>query len=131
MPFYFATDCGTMYAPFLLAELVLHMRRYPTCAACTGMQRIMDTEDQRDPVFAEPETWAEGVLRSVQAFDFQCVTAGEGSSPLLCDPCSSTLLHLLTTTPPPLQVRARHFQRHARQCSLPPRLTRAVRAVPH
>ena len=30
-PFYFATDCGTLYAPYCIAELVRHMDRHPEC----------------------------------------------------------------------------------------------------
>lgn len=70
-PYYFATDCGTLYAPYCLAELLHHMERNRNCAAATAHQRIMSTEDQADPAAPMGETWAEGALRSVQAYDFE------------------------------------------------------------
>ena len=33
-PYYFATDCGTLYAPYCIAELVRHMDRHPECKYC-------------------------------------------------------------------------------------------------
>lgn len=69
--FYFATDCGTLFAPYCLAELTTHMQRNPLCAAATAHQRIMPREDQADPDSAEAEGFVAGALRSVQAFDFE------------------------------------------------------------
>ena len=74
-----ATDCGTLYAPYCLAELMTHMEANPHCAAATGHQRIMPRFDQRDPLSVEPETPLAGFLRQVQAFDFEsglCVFNG-------------------------------------------------------
>lgn len=67
----FATDCGTLYAPYLLTELMLHMEKNPRAAACTGHQRIMAKEDQLDPGDPEAESWSAAALRSIQAFDFE------------------------------------------------------------
>jgi hypothetical protein len=90
----FATDCGTLYAPYCLQELILHMESNPSAAAVTGHQRIMAKEDQLDPWDQEPEPWSGGVLRSIQAFDFEsglCVFNGmhalAGFLPVVPGPC--------------------------------------------
>jgi hypothetical protein len=75
----FATDCGTLYAPFCLAELLHHCDANPLCAAATGHQRIMHKSDQSDPASVEAETFFQSFLRSVQGYDFEsglCVFNG-------------------------------------------------------
>ena len=70
-PFYFATDAGALYAPFLLSELVQHMDSHPACAAATAYQRAMDVLDQVDPLSDAGTTWAWGILHDVQAYDYE------------------------------------------------------------
>jgi cellulose synthase/poly-beta-1,6-N-acetylglucosamine synthase-like glycosyltransferase len=92
--FCFATDAGTLYAPYLLAELMRHMERHPRCGAATGHQRIMAKDDQADPDSEDPETWLGARLRDVQGFDFEsglCVFNGmhalAGFLPVVPGPC--------------------------------------------
>jgi hypothetical protein len=77
--YYFATDAGTLYSPFCIAELSRHMDAHPLCAASTAHQRIMHSEDQADPNEDAPESFLEQGLRNVQAYDFEsglCVFNG-------------------------------------------------------
>jgi cellulose synthase/poly-beta-1,6-N-acetylglucosamine synthase-like glycosyltransferase len=91
----FATDCGTLYAPFCLAELIAHLASHPSCAAVTAHQRIMERTDQVDPSEADQaSTFAAQYLRSVQGFDFEsglCVFNGmhglAGFLPVVPGPC--------------------------------------------
>ena len=90
----YATDCGTLYAPYCLQELMLHMEDHPVAAAVTGHQRIMAKEDQLDPGDPEVEGWGAASLRSIQAFDFEsglCVFNGmhafAGFLPVVPGPC--------------------------------------------
>lgn len=94
MKYYFATDCGTLYAPSMLVELIEHMDEAEDCAACCGHQRIMTFSDQSDPSLSKAETWSERFLRDVQAFDFEsglCVFNGVHSAmgflPVIPGPC--------------------------------------------
>ena len=108
LPYYFATDCGTLYAPYCLAELIAHMEANRHCAAATGHQRIMTTRDQADPLTLDPEGAAAGFLRRVQAFDFEsglCVFNGAhalaGFLPVVPGPCglfrASAVTHAILT----------------------------------
>ena len=70
------------------------MVRNRSCAAATGHQRIMAVEDQADPASAAGETWSQGVLRDVQAYDFEsglCIFNGVHSLanflPVVPGPC--------------------------------------------
>jgi len=92
--YYMSTDAGTLFAPFCLAELWEHMDTHPSCAACTGHQRIMSKNDQADPNRSDAETYAEGFLRAVQGYDFEsglCVFNGmhalAGFLPVVPGPC--------------------------------------------
>lgn len=91
----FLTDCGTLYAPFMLAELYHHMESHPFCAASTGHQRIMNRQDQADPLALDAEPFAQSFLRQVQSFDFEaglCVFNGMheliGYLPVVPGPCA-------------------------------------------
>ena len=64
-------------------------------AAATGHQRIMEKEDQADPMSDAGETWTESVLREVQAHDFEsglCIFNGmhaiAGFLPVVPGECS-------------------------------------------
>jgi cellulose synthase/poly-beta-1,6-N-acetylglucosamine synthase-like glycosyltransferase len=90
----FATDCGTLYAPYCIAELITHLKSNDNCAAVTAHQRIMDKHDQMDPLGAEPDTFVSNWLRCVQGYDFEsglCVFNGmhglAGFLPVVPGPC--------------------------------------------
>jgi len=100
----FLTDCGTLYSPFMLAELYHYMESHPFCAASTGHQRIMNRQDQADPLAIDAEPFAQSFLRQVQSFDFEaglCIFNGMhaliGYLPVVPGPCaffrSSALSH--------------------------------------
>lgn len=95
--YYFATDCGTLFAPGALSRLIEHLDEHPAAGAATGHQRIMAAEDQlaetgtgvraaaiarrgaigaaaagaAGAVAAPQEGLFESHLRAVQGFDFE------------------------------------------------------------
>lgn len=69
--FIFATDAGTLYAPFCLAELIHHMQANPRAAAATAHQRIMAKADQLDPQRGTAEPLVASLLRDIQCYDFE------------------------------------------------------------
>jgi cellulose synthase/poly-beta-1,6-N-acetylglucosamine synthase-like glycosyltransferase len=92
--YFFATDCGTLYAPFCIAELMYHLDKNKKCAAATGHQRIMDKFDQGDPTSVDAETFIQTALRNVQGYDFEsglCTFNGmhalAGFLPVVPGPC--------------------------------------------
>jgi cellulose synthase/poly-beta-1,6-N-acetylglucosamine synthase-like glycosyltransferase len=92
--YFFATDCGTLYAPFCIAELMYHLDKNKRCAAATGHQRIMDKFDQGDPTSVDAETFVQTALRNVQGYDFEsglCTFNGmhalAGFLPVVPGPC--------------------------------------------
>lgn len=91
----FLTDCGTLYSPFMLAELYHHMQMNPFCGASTGHQRIMENQDQADPRVLAAEPFTESFLRSVQSYDFEAglctfnaMHALVGFLPVVPGPCA-------------------------------------------
>lgn len=71
LSWYFATDAGTLYEPFMVPHLIKYLREHDRCAACCAHQRIMAWADQAAPNESTAEApWA-AFLRAVQACDFE------------------------------------------------------------